>query len=309
MSFLYEDGENKCENEIEIKEEIKKGSNSTIKKAKFRNRDLIFKKTKSKDFHEVNIHNKLRHNNIPSFYGYYKKYEEQGIIMEYCKYGDLMDFKKNVLKQHSFSETFLCYIAYQILTAIIYLSRNKIVHFDIKPYNILIDEYLNIKLADYSISKCYNSVKDEQIKLTSIGTNNYMSPEILNQKTINIKDLNKIDIFSFGCLLFFLAFSRKPYEISKRKIKNKDNNSEEKIEFKEIEIPENFDFSNMFKNFVKKCLDLDINKRYCIYEALNDPWIKGYNIIEMEKNNLYNASQFLINMITDHIKKFNDYIR
>lgn len=64
----------------------------------------------------------------------------------------------------------------------------------------------------------------------------------------------------------------------------------------------------MFKNFIRKCLEKDINKRYNIYEALNDPWIKGYQFIKNEKENLYNAGKFIIQLMVDNIKTFNDYV-
>ena len=65
----------------------------------------------------------------------------------------------------------------------------------------------------------------------------------------------------------------------------------------------------MFKNFVRKCLEKDIKNRYNIYQAMNDPWIKGYQIILNEKECLYNAGKFMIEIMVDDIKAFNDYIK
>ena len=67
--------------------------------------------------------------------------------------------------------------------------------------------------------------------------------------------------------------------------------------------------SEMFKNFMKKCLEKDIKKRYNIYEALDDPWIKGNEFILNEKEKLCNASKFLINMTVGNIIDFNEYIK
>ena len=78
--------------------------------------------------------------------------------MEYSKYGDLENFKKNILKRSTLSESFICYFAGQILEALFYLSINKIIHMDIKLQNILIDEYLTAKLTDYSVSINYKNM-------------------------------------------------------------------------------------------------------------------------------------------------------
>ena len=42
---------------------------------------------------------------------------------------------------------------------------------------------------------------------------------------------------------------------------------------------------------------------------MNDPWIKGYQIILNEKEFLYNAGKFMIEVMVDNIKSFNDYIK
>ena len=65
----------------------------------------------------------------------------------------------------------------------------------------------------------------------------------------------------------------------------------------------------MLKNFMKKCLDKDIKQRYNIHQALNDPWMKGYQLILNEKENLYNAGKFMIELLVDNIKPFNDYVK
>ena len=82
--------------------------------------------------------------------------------------------------------------------------------------------------------------------------------------------------------------------------------------FKNIKAHE-LDFGNsknseMFKSFVKKCLEKDIEKRYNIFQALRDPWILGSKFILDEKEKLCNASKFLINMAVGNIIDFNKHI-
>ena len=77
-------------------------------------------------------------------------------------YGDLDNFKKKVIKRLPLSETLICYILGGICKAVFYIhTHNKIIHMDIKQQNIIIDDYVNIKLTDFSVSLCYRDMKKD----------------------------------------------------------------------------------------------------------------------------------------------------
>ena len=282
---------------------FKKIKNTILVALKF----LIKQKNEEQDNVEISIHEKLKHKNIPNIYQYYKIKNGSCIVMEYIKYGDLSNFKKVYLKRKYLSESFICFVSYKILEAILYLHKNKIIHLDIKPQNVLIDDFLNVKLTDFSISYNYKSSK-KYITLPKAGTCYYICPEVLNEKKIKVSDASKIDIYSLGVLLYVLAFNDYPYELIN--VKNTDYEEIAKnIKEKNLQFPENTGHSNMFKNFVEKCLDKDIKNRYNIYEALNDPWIRAYKILLDEKERILNGSKFLINMMTDNIFEFNEFVQ
>ena len=310
---------------FEILEPIKKGK-SRVYKGKFKTiktqklaalKIISFKKNKHfreknqkklkyiEDHSEITFHYKLKNKNIPNIYGYYS-IKDRGvcIAMEYSQYGDLSNFKKNVLKKHIFSETLLCYIASQVLNAILYLHQNKIIHMDIKVQNILIDDYLNVTLTDFSVSMNYKSCK-KYIYLLNNGTIRYKSPEVLEEKIINVEDASKIDIFSFGIVIYVLGLCDYPYNMKDLKDDKEilKNINEKNLTFG------NTKNSEMFKSFLKKCLEKDIKKRYNIREALEDPWIKASEYILNEKEKLCNGSKFLINMAVGNIIDFNEYIK
>ena len=70
----------------------------------------------------------------------------------------------------------------------------------------------------------------------------------------------------------------------------------------------NKDYSELFKDFVKKLLEKDINKRISINESLEHPWVKASSILFDEKEKLYNMSNFLIGLMLDNFYNFNKFL-
>ena len=305
-------------NIFEIKEFVDSGSESIVYKIinkktqkPFIMKIIIIKNGEKRNISEFNILNKLKNDNIISFYGIneIKKNELDCIIMEYGKFGNIKSFMKNILKKDYLSESLLCFFSYQILNALKYCHKNKICHFDIKPYNIVIDEYLKAKIIDFSISIDYNKINTNQIKIPFRGTNFYMAPEVIESKIINKNDLNKIDLYSFGVTLYNLAFGSYPFGLNREDSKDYDR-IYYKIQNNKLEF-DNTDnnFSLVFIDFLRKLLEKDIDKRININEALNHDWIKGAIILFEEKEKMFNVSNFLIYLMTDNILNFNEYIK
>ena len=268
---------------------------------------LIIKE--KRNFSEINISKKLKHKNIIDliYHTPLNNTESDIIILQYGTNGDLRNFIKK-LNRICYSETMLCYIAYQVLNALKYCKIQKIVHYDIKPANIIIDDMLNIKLIDFSISLDYSQIDTNDIKLVLSGTPYYIPPEVIKKETIKLKDVNKIDIYSLGVTLYKLSFCCYPYDL-----KNEDSGNYDKIYNKimnnNLEINnENNKYSQYFINFLLKLLEKDITKRINIDEALED-WIQGAYILMDYKEELCDRQSFIINLICDHIYEFNKYIK
>ena len=304
---------------FEFLESIKAGSAGAVLRAKLKNSKdknvackVIPVSKEEKNIHkrhkEVFIHKTLHHKNIPELHGFYPVGENYScMVMELNKYGDIDNFKKNVIKRSCLSESLISYFSGNILEALLYLAKNKIIHMDIKQQNIVIDDFLNVKITDYSVSLKYNE-KEEFIELPMVGTCYYMSPEVLGRRRILVSEASKIDIYSFGVLLYRLAFNDYPYELND--VDSSDYKGiYENITKKNLEFPKDSGHSEMFKNFLRKCLEKDIKKRYNIYQAMNDPWMKGFQFILNEKENLYHAGKFVVELMVDNIKEFNDYVK
>ena len=265
------------------------------------------KSKKEINHQEIMIHGALKHKNIPAIYGYFKIGNNSCIAMDYSQYGDLENFKKKVIKRAPLSESLICYILGGLAQAVYFIhTHNKIIHMDIKQQNIVVDDYINIKLTDYSISINYKNMKN--ISLPMIGTCYYMSPEVLRKETIPSTYASKIDVYSIGVLLYLLAFCDYPY-----KLKEVDNKNYpqilKNIQENELEFPKDNENSKVLLDLIKNCLNKDINKRYNIQQLVNHPFVKGYQIILDEKEKLYNAGKFVVDLMVDNILNFNEYIK
>ncbi|XP_030520235.2 G-type lectin S-receptor-like serine/threonine-protein kinase SD2-5 [Rhodamnia argentea] len=81
--------------------------------------------------------------------------------------------------------------------------HQKIIHLDIKPQNILLDEHFNAKLADFGMSKLID--KDQSHVMTTMrGTPGYLAPEWLSSIITE-----KVDVYSFGIVMLEVLCGRK----------------------------------------------------------------------------------------------------
>ena len=101
-------------------------------------------------------------------------------------------------------------ISLGVARGIEYLHRGcdmQILHFDIKPHNILLDENFTPKVSDFGLAKLYPA-NDSTVSLTTArGTLGYMAPELFYK---NIGGISyKADVYSFGMLLLEMASKRK----------------------------------------------------------------------------------------------------
>ena len=259
---------------------------------------------------EIRIWKKLHNSKITEVYAHLKINDFcKFSVLEYAKYGDLSYFMKYLLEKSVLSETALNYFGKQILEGLEYIHRCKIAHMDIKPGNVLIDSDLNVKLTDFSVSCNYFSLNPKtQFKFPLAGTSKFMAPEIISKELMEIGEVEKIDIYSFGVSLYYLFYGEYPYNLKDVKIKDYQGILR-KIKKEKLDFKVNKKISELFKDFLTKILEKDYKKRLSISQAISHPWIQGSRIILDEKENTYNLENFLVKLITDNIPKFNEYIK
>ena len=270
---------------------------------------IFYKKKENQK--EIKISSKLKNPNVINFYAYspIKKGQSYFFAMEDAKYGNLRNFQRNILKRNILSESWLCFLSRQILDALNYCHKCKIAHMDLKLQNVVIDDYLNAKLIDFSISINYQNKKpNEELKLPFKGTNFYMAKEVLQSDKIKYKDLQKVDLYSLGVILYNLAFGKYPYGLT---YEDQYDYYEiiKKIKRNELDFNNNLNYSRHFLDFLKSLLEKDLGKRIGLNQALEHYWIKGVDLLNEEKEKCYKVDVFVSYLLTDHIKSFNDYLK
>lgn len=93
----------------------------------------------------------------------------------------------------------------ELILAINYLHKEKILYRDLKPENILIDTDGHMKLADFGLSK--ENVGDNDFTSTFCGSPAYLAPEMVRKKGVN----KSADIYGIGCVLFEMLTGEPPF--------------------------------------------------------------------------------------------------
>lgn len=168
---------------------------------------------------EINYVNLLKNPNIikinqvltkqVSFKTYYLIIMEKAMLRDLGKLSEFY-FRHNLLKlinENSFDEqigdNLLRFYAKQIINAMKCLDDNYLVHFDIKPENLLITINLMIKLSDFGL---LTKIKDKNEIRIPGGTQGFLTREYYKKDKVSNEDAKKQDYFSLGSTLFYLKF-------------------------------------------------------------------------------------------------------
>ncbi|XP_042490743.1 mitogen-activated protein kinase kinase 9-like [Macadamia integrifolia] len=188
------------------------------------------------------------------------------ILMEYMDGGTL----DSLLKSHgTLSEQSLSTVARQVLNGLHYLHSQKIVHRDIKPANLLVNQKMEVKIADFGVSKIMCRMLEPCDSY--VGTCAYMSPERFDPDTYG-SNYNgyAADIWSLGLTLLELYMGHFPLLTP-----------EQRPDWATLmcaicfgeppSLPNSA--SEEFQSFINCCLQKDSRKRWTVSQLLSHPFI------------------------------------
>ena len=222
------------------------------------------------------------------------------LSLEYCHNGNLWKLANGCIS--IYLECLLCYVTGQVLKGLSYLHNNNIVHFDIKPFNILVDENLDVKIADFSISKEYpgNNSLSENMLFPKGGTEYYKAPEIINKaKVLKKEDFFKPDVYSWGVSLYRILTGDCPY---RKTDNNKDYNYKSVVinyqKLKEMSV------TPVFTDFLERCLIYDVVNRPTVLELMKHQFISElYPLLEKAKAN-QDKSKKICSFLVDEYRNY-----
>ncbi|UII57370.1 Stk1 family PASTA domain-containing Ser/Thr kinase [Cytobacillus spongiae] len=157
-----------------------------------------------KRFHrEAQSATSLAHPNIVNIYDVGEEESIYYIVMEYV---DGHTLKQYIQQKSPLSVEKALDIMEQLTSAISHAHQNHIIHRDIKPQNILIDDEGNVKITDFGIAMALSATSITQTN-SVLGSVHYLSPEQARGGMAN----KKSDIYSLGIVMFELLSGRLPF--------------------------------------------------------------------------------------------------
>nr|CAD1842721.1 unnamed protein product [Ananas comosus var. bracteatus] len=162
---------------------------------------------------EVSTIGRIHHVNVIKLVGFCSEGSKRALVYEYMPNGSLDKhiFSANgVAGRRTSTWDKLNDIALGIARGINYLHQGcdkRILHFDIKPQNILLDRNFTPKVADFGLAKLYPKETSLVSMSTTRGTTGYIAPELISRSFGIIS--HKSDVYSFGMLLMEMAGGRR----------------------------------------------------------------------------------------------------
>ncbi|WOK95715.1 serine/threonine-protein kinase TNNI3K-like [Canna indica] len=162
------------------------------------NEDIMADEDKIRAFRdELALLQQIRHPNVVQFLGAITQSSPMMIVTEYLPKGDLCNHLKS---KEPISPAVAVRYAIDIARGMNYLHRQSepIIHGDLEPSNILIDDTGHLKVADFGDSKLLKVEKTTSRPITCLGVAcRYMAPEVFLNKEYD----TKADVFSFALIL------------------------------------------------------------------------------------------------------------
>ena len=269
----------------------KKVAIKIMSKSNMANDDLELVRT------EIEILKICQHPNIIQLYDVFENINYFYIIMEYCSGGDLFSYLEK--RNFRLPENQACKFMHKMCAAIYYIHQYGIAHRDLKPENVLMtskDENADLRILDFGLSKIIGP--DEKCT-EPYGTLSYVAPEVL----LDIPYGKEVDLWSLGVIAYLMLSGSLPFD---------DRESEEEIARKTVSEDPPYKgsiwkkISDEAKDFIKKLLVKNPEKRMNVKEALQHEWFRKFEgqVIQVRRESRdVRKSDFEIYTNTDNFNK------
>ncbi|KAM3835438.1 STE20-like serine/threonine-protein kinase isoform 2-T3 [Vipera latastei] len=214
---------------------------------------------------EIDILASCDHPNIVKLLDAFYYENNLWILIEFCA-GGAVDAVMLELER-PLTESQIRVVCRQTLEALHYLHESKIIHRDLKAGNILFTLDGDIKLADFGVSA--KNTRTIQRRDSFIGTPYWMAPEVVMCETSKDRPYDyKADVWSLGVTLIEMAEIEPPHhELNPMRVLLKIAKSEPPS------LAQPSKWSADFKDFLKKCLEKNVDARWNVAELLQHPFV------------------------------------